>query len=91
MDYCQHQTRIRRNSILLKNISELDFKADAISNAVKDFTKTKNIKIVAIAQPLRIALIGKSSGPGVFDLMAVLGKHETVARIEKLIEFIKSR
>ena len=58
---------------------------------VKEWAKQKNIKIVAIAQPLRIALIGKSSGPGVFELMAVLGKHDAVARIEKLIEFINSK
>ena len=73
---------------LLKNNSE--FSADSLSALIKEFTKTKNIKIVAIAQPLRIALIGKSSGPGVFDLMAVLGNHDTVARIEKLIGFIKN-
>lgn len=65
------------------------FLADALSHAVKDFAKIKNIKIVAIAQPLRIALIGKSSGPGVFDLMAVLGKHETLERIEKFVKYIK--
>jgi glutamyl-tRNA synthetase len=72
---------------LLKNFSE--FSADSLSTAFKDFAKTKNIKIVAIAQPVRIALIGKSSGPGVFDLMTVLGKHKSIARIEKLIAFIQ--
>lgn len=73
---------------LLKNSSE--FTVDSISALLKDFAKSKNMKIVALMQPLRIALIGKSSGPGVFDLMAVLGKHETVARVEKLVEFIRS-
>lgn len=64
------------------------FTADALSHAIKDWTKNKNMKIVAIAQPFRIALLGKSSGPGVFELMAVLGKHETVERINQLIQFI---
>jgi glutamyl-tRNA synthetase len=72
---------------LLKSMTELN--AHSLSAAFKDFAKAKNIKIVAIAQPLRIALIGKSSGPGVFDLMAVLGKHESIVRIEKLVAFIQ--
>ena len=73
-------------TLLEKNVS---FTADDLSSALKDWVKQKNMKIVAIAQPLRIALIGKSSGPGVFELMAVLGKHETIDRIHALIRFIE--
>lgn len=65
------------------------FSDSELAHAVKEWAKQKNIKIVAIAQPLRIALIGKSSGPGVFELMAVLGKSETMARIDRLREYIK--
>ena len=72
--------------LLEKSIS---FSADDLSAAIKDCVKQKNMKIVAIAQPLRIALLGKSSGPGVFELMAVLGKHETIDRIHALIRFIE--
>jgi len=83
------RTELEEAVSVLTGISE--FTADTISAVCKDFAKTKNIKIVSIAQPLRIALIGKSSGPGVFDLMAVLGKHETVTRVEKLVRFIDSK
>ena len=83
------QQELQEIIVVLKNSSE--FTADSISARVKEFSKIKNIKMVAIAQPLRIALIGKSSGPGVFDLMAVLGKHDAIARIEKLIEFIANK
>lgn len=67
------------------------FTADSLNQLIKDWTKSKNIKITAIAQPLRLALIGKTSGPGVFDLMAVLGKHEALARIDLLLEFLAAR
>lgn len=67
------------------------FTAEALSHAVKEWAQLKNIKIVTIAQPLRIALIGKSSGPGVFELMAVLGKHVTIARVTGLREYINSK
>ena len=64
--------------------------ADSLNQLFKDWAKSKNIKITAIAQPLRLALIGKTSGPGVFDLMAVLGKHEVMHRIDALLEYLDS-
>lgn len=65
------------------------FIADQITARLKEWTVQKNIKIVAIAQPLRIALLGKSSGPSVFDLMAVIGKHETLERINHLLQSVE--
>lgn len=46
--------------------------------------KQLNVKLVMLAQPIRIALLGTSSGPGVFDLVATLGKQETIDRLKKL-------
>ncbi len=39
-----------------------------------------------IGQPLRIALLGKLSGPGLDEVMAVIGKDETLKRIEMVLE-----
>lgn len=75
--------------ILLQSIAP--FSADAIASALKDLSKKLEIKIVALAQPLRISLIGKSSGPGVFELMAILGKQETIERIQVFISFIEKK
>lgn len=63
---------------------------DALTQALKDWCKQRGIKLVAIMQPLRIALIGSSSGPGVFDLIAVLGAQETVNRINALITYLEN-
>ena len=82
------RTELEEAISVLTGISE--FTSDKLAAVFKDFAKTKNIKIVSIAQPLRIALIGKSSGPGVFELMAVLGKHESITRVEKLVEFMRN-
>ncbi len=38
-----------------------------------------------IGQPLRLALLGKLSGPGLDVVMSVIGKEETMLRIEKAI------
>ena len=46
----------------------------------------KEIRFGKIGQPLRIALIGKLSGPGLDAVMAIIGKDETLSRIEKAIK-----
>lgn len=67
-----------------------NFTHDALTQLLKDFCKTKNIKLVTLAQPLRIALIGKTSGPGVFDLLEVIGKTEALDRISRCINAVST-
>ena len=43
-------------------------------------------KLGAVAQPLRAALTGRSTSPGVFDVLAVLGREESLARIHDKID-----
>jgi glutamyl-tRNA synthetase len=42
-----------------------------------------------IGQPLRVALLGKMSGPGLDSVMAIIGKDETISRVNKAINAIK--
>lgn len=60
---------------------------DALSHELKAFSKQHDLKFVALAQPLRLALIGKTAGPGVFDMAALIGQHETVQRLERLCSY----
>jgi glutamyl-tRNA synthetase len=50
--------------------------------AVRSFAERAGVKLGAIAQPLRAALTGRATSPGIFDVLAVLGKDETLARIQ---------
>ena len=43
-----------------------------------------------IGQPLRIALLGKLSGPGLDEVMAIIGKDETLNRIEAVLEVVNT-
>ena len=54
--------------------------------AVRQFATHENLKLGAVAQPLRAALTGKSTSPGVFDVLAVLGRDESLARISDQID-----
>jgi glutamyl-tRNA synthetase len=50
--------------------------------AIRAYGETASKKLGQVAQPLRAALTGRSVSPPVFDVMAVLGKAETLARIK---------
>ena len=43
--------------------------------------KQNNLKLGAVAQPLRVALTGRTTSPGIFDVLAVLGREECLARL----------
>ena len=56
---------------------------------LKLLAKDLNIKIVQLMQPLRLALIGKSSGPGVCELINIIGIPGSIERIRALINHIQ--
>ncbi len=49
------------------------------------------LKLGKIAQPMRVALTGKTVSPGIFEMIEVLGKAEVVSRLKDAIEYIESR
>ncbi|MGA7810517.1 glutamate--tRNA ligase [Bradyrhizobium sp.] len=49
--------------------------------AMRTFAEQNNIKLGAVAQPLRAALTGRTTSPGIFDVLAVLGRDECLARL----------
>jgi len=52
-----------------------------VETVVREFAAATNLKLGQIAQPLRAALTGSTTSPGIFEVAAVLGRAETVARI----------
>jgi glutamyl-tRNA synthetase len=67
---------------LLPGLSNVEpWTAEAIENMVRAFAERKDIKLGAVAQPLRAALTGRLTSPGIFDVLQVLGKQESLARI----------
>jgi len=55
--------------------------AEATEQAVRTFAERKGAKLGAIAQPLRAALTGRTTSPGIFEVLIVLGKAESLARV----------
>ena len=55
--------------------------AETTEAAMRTFTEQHNLKLGAVAQPLRAALTGHTTSPGIFDVLAVLGREECLARL----------
>ena len=55
--------------------------AETTEQAVRGFAERKGIKLGAVAQPLRAALTGRTTSPGIFEVLAVLGKDESLGRL----------
>jgi glutamyl-tRNA synthetase len=55
--------------------------AETTEVTVRNFAEAKGLKLGAVAQPLRAALTGHATSPGIFEVLAVLGKVESLARL----------
>jgi glutamyl-tRNA synthetase len=56
--------------------------AEATEQAVRSYAERIGAKLGAVAQPLRAALTGRSTSPGIFNVLVVLGRHESLARLK---------
>ena len=95
--YCHKKMKTNEeNSLaLLKDVLPIleaqdDFSNDALFAKLKEYVAEKGVKVGFVMWPLRTAVSGKQSTPGgATELMAVLGKEESLARIRKGIELLE--
>lgn len=72
---------------LLKVIYEIqEFSSHKIETDVKEWITAKEIGFGKVMQPFRLSLVGAMKGPHLFDIIELIGKEETIRRIEKAIE-----
>lgn len=53
---------------------------------IKEVIEEKGIGFGKIGQPLRVALLGKLFGPGLDEIMAIIGKEESIKRVKRLLD-----
>ena len=58
-----------------------DWSVPAIDAAARAFAEARGLKLGKVAQPLRAALTGRTISPGIFEVMVLIGKEETLARL----------
>ncbi|MBS1730352.1 MAG: glutamate--tRNA ligase [Bacteroidetes bacterium] len=72
---------------MIRNYTSLTtWKVDILENAFKDVAAANGIKPGELMLPFRIMLVGGKSGPGIFHIAELLGKEETLARIQSSLK-----
>jgi len=64
----------------------VDFTASALEQLVKQYVDQNNLGFGKVAAPLRLLIVGSGMGPHLFDIMEMIGKEETLRRIERGLE-----
>lgn len=77
--------------VLMKQLIDIlvnieDFNSHHIETIVKDWMTQNEIGMGKIMQPFRLSLVGALKGPHLFDIVEIIGKDETIARIQKAID-----
>ena len=62
------------------------FTVDNIENALREVVESQGVKPAKVFQPVRVAIAGTTVSPGIFESVALLGKDETLARIDSALE-----
>jgi len=74
---------------LINVLAEItDFSAEKTETIVKAWIEEKSYNLGAIMNAFRLAVVGAPKGPHMFDIVAIIGKEETINRLEKAIERI---
>jgi glutamyl-tRNA synthetase len=75
---------LHRTHERLTALAEWD--AGSVEAAIREVAEGTGVKLGKLAQPLRAALTGRTTSPGIFDVLALLGRKESLARIADQME-----
>ena len=78
------RARLGRLKLALADLA--DWSEAALEAAIRTFIEAEGVKLGAVAQPLRAALAGAVTSPGIFEVMAVLGRDEALGRMSDFAE-----
>ena len=71
---------------LISTLEYIDgFDSVNIEAIVKDWLTKNEIGMGKVMQPFRLSLVGALKGPHLFDIVEIIGKEETISRIQKAI------
>jgi glutamyl-tRNA synthetase len=62
-------------------LRDVDWNTESLSTTLRGFAKEENVHFGVVAQVLRAALTGSLASPGIFEVMEVLGREESLGRI----------
>ena len=73
---------------LILELENSDFDGETIKQDIHHFAESKELGLGKVMMPLRLSLVGELKGPDVPDIMQILGKDESIARIQNAVNNI---
>ncbi len=67
-------------------LNNTEFVAENLKNAIHDYAEEKGLGMGKVMMPLRLTLVGELKGPDVPDIMELIGKEETISRIQNALQ-----
>jgi glutamyl-tRNA synthetase len=77
------------NQAITSLLNESVLEKERVHGLIQQLAETRGEPLVKIAQPLRVALTGRTVSPPIDAVMEVLGKKEVIKRLHRAIEFMK--
>jgi glutamyl-tRNA synthetase len=72
----------------LEAIAETEFTAERVEAELRALAAERGVSAARLIHPTRLALTGMTFGPGLFELMAVLGRERCLRRLHRALELI---
>lgn len=83
------ETTSETMSLLLEKLSSINFDSETLKNEIHHFAEEQSLGMGKVMMPLRLALVGELKGPDVPDILAILGKEESISRIKNAVNNIR--
>jgi len=68
-----------------------EFSEPALNQLFQDLAAETGLKMANLAQPVRLALTGRTASPGLYEIINILGKPETLRRIGQAVSFAEGK
>jgi glutamyl-tRNA synthetase len=76
---------------MMSRLSNIDsFSKNNIEVIIKGYADESGLKLGDVAQPLRLAVTGRTVSPGLFEIMEILGKEKVLQRVLNAVKYIKA-
>ena len=75
--------------MLVKELEQIEsFTEENLEEAFRTVMEKSGLKLGKIAQPVRVALTGRTASPGIFEIIAIIGKDKVLDRLRKAVAYI---
>jgi len=78
--------RVHLGTLIPRFAALSHWNAANLEAVVRDYAAESKVKLGDVAQPLRAALTGRSTSPGIFEVLEVLGRDESLARLQDQVD-----